>query len=432
MSFVTLYNILLFFANILLWVSTYLYFKKKYGKNSIGSIMILLYTTIAILGPYIFMIEDGKNFFINNLTILPFIYLYLMLIVAIRPLFNYSPKYIQYLSLPRPQILNLICLTFSLISIISLIKIIPSLKEGIIGLIIDSSSAADIYSKSTYSRMNQTNNIGYDYIAIFSNISVAIIPFLFFCYLLQKKKKKVIMTLLTISILIPPLNGIANASRLNIISSFLTCIFLGLFFYPYFNHSIKINLKKGAIFVSIFFSIIFILITIGRSSQNNSTSIGYGLMRYFAEGPLVFNNYCLDANGTRDGEYTFAFQHILDRGSQPNEAELRERYSNLKINSSRFYTFVGDFVLDYGPIPAFIIIVAIFFIVYNKTIIHRKTMLFPQMILLYILIQYCCGFYQYQYSMKMGNAYLVALILFYISMNLSLKYKPGWFITIRN
>lgn len=155
-------------------------------------------------------------------------------------------------------------------------------------------------------------------------------------------------------------------------------------------------------------------------------------MRYFAEGPLVFNNYCLDANGTRDGEYTFAFQHILDRGSQPNEAELREKYSNLKINSSRFYTFVGDFVLDYGPIPAFIIIVAIFFIVYNKTIIHRKTMLFPQMILLYILIQYCCGFYQYQYSMKMGNAYLVALILFYISMNLSLKYKPGWFITIRN
>lgn len=347
-----------------------------------------------------------------------------MLLISIRPLFNYSPKYISYIQLPNQKYLNTICFIFSFFSIISLIKIIPSLKEGMIGLILDSSSVADIYASSTYNRMNQSTNEGYNILSLLGNTSVTIIPFLFFIYLLQEKKSRLIMWLLTISLLIPPLNGIAHASRLSIISSFLIVIFLTFALYPFFNMSTRKKIKKGMIVVSSFFGIMFVLITVGRSSMSTQSSIFFGFMRYFAEGPIVFNNYCMDAGGTREGEYTFAFQHILDRKSQPNESELRERFSHLKIDSSRFYTYVGDFVLDYGPIIAAIIFVVIFLIVYNKTIIKKRTVSFSQLILLYILIQYCCGFYQYQFSMKAGNLNLVVLlVMYFISKYLQGNYR---------
>ncbi len=419
---------LIVFVNLLLWTLAYYYVKKKYGSKSIGTVLILLYTLISWCIPILYFSSSATDYFSSQLTLIPFIYLYVVLLMAIRPLYNYSPRYISKILLLKRKYLNLICFFFSIFTISSLIQIIPSFKEGLVGLILDSSSASNIYATSTYDRMNQSNNAGYNVFAIFSNIAIAIIPLLFYTYLLQDKKNKIILILLTLSLLIPPLNGIAKASRLNIISSFFIFILLGIFFYPYLQLSIKVKLKKGLLFFSIFFIAMFIIITIGRSSGSNSSSMGYGFLRYFAEGPIVFDNYCMDAGGTRDGEYTFAFQHVLDRKSQPNEKELRNRYRHLKVDSSRFYTFVGDFVLDYGPIKALLVMGIIFLLVYNKSIIKKRTLKFSQIILLFILLQYCCGFYQYRFSMKSGNLTLFILLVMYIGISYLQIIRPNWFV----
>lgn len=420
-------NILALSFNLLLWLLTYWYVQKKFGKWSIGTIIILLYTLISICCFYVYFSVNAFGYFDKELYVIPFLYLYFMILITTRPLFNYSPRYADALSIPCSKILNITCVVFSTLACLTLINSIGHLREGLISILIDSSNAADLYSTSTYNRMNQSASVGYNIFAILGNISLSLIPFLFYCYLLQRKKSKIILILLIISLLITPLNGIANASRLSVVTSGLIFALLYFFFKPYLGVNISRIFKKCVSIIAILFASLFLIITIGRSSVASSdSSIIYGFARYFAESPLVFQT-CMDAGGTRKGEYTFAFQHIFDRASQPNEAELRLRFSNLKVDSSRFYTYVGDFVLDYGPLIAAIIFIFIFFLVYNKTIVYNRCISFPQLLLLYILIELTSGFYQYQFSMKMGNANLCTLILLYFGFGLCSNIMPNWF-----
>ena len=412
----SLCNIYLLCLNALIWIITYFYAKQKYGVLSIGTILILIYTLISVISIYVFLNPMARNDFIDNLSIIPFIYLYVMLIISIRPTFNFSPKYISAIEIPKPKLLNFICLFFCVFSISSLFKVFPNLQTGLVDLLIDPSYAADQYAISTYERMNQVRSSDINIIAIIGNISNKITPFLFFCYLLQKNKNKIIFTMLCLCLIITPLEGIANASRMSIVTSFFLYGLLYIFFFPYLNKLIRQKLKKVFFIIFVVFGLFFLIISIGRNNTaSGNTNLIYGFARYFSEGPLIFNNYCLDAGGTRSGEYTFAIQHIHERSKQPNESELRDRFRNLKIDSSRFYTYVGDFTLDFGPLGAFLIFIIFFFMVYNPSIIKKRTMTFPQMILLFILIKFCGGFYQYQFSMSTGNATLLMLILLYVT-----------------
>ena len=139
----------------------------------------------------------------------------------------------------------------------------------------------------------------------------------------------------------------------------------------------------------------------------------------------------MDAGGIRDGEYTFAFQHILDRKNQLNETELRDKYRNLRIDSSRFYTYIGDFVLDYGPIGAIAILSIIYLVFMFKSRLKNGTIKFHQLVLLFIILQFCSGFYQYQFSMKAGNANLLVLIILYITSLFLTKVSPKYFEVIK-
>ncbi len=421
-------NIFLLSINAFLWVSTYAYIKYRNGSHAIVTIVILMYTLISLVCYYIFLAPSSRYYFIDNLSLSPFLYLYFMLMITIAPLLHFSPKKISYIQLPSRQILNLLCIIFSLCTISSLITIIPALKTGLVGIILDSSYAADQYADSTYQRMNESKAGGYNLLAILGNIALKITPFLFFCYLLQKRKNPVILTLLIISLLITPLSGIAHASRLAIIASIFLFVFLYIFFMPFFENSLRKKFNKAFIYICVFFGTFFLLISIGRHSRNVSdVPMEYVFARYFAEGPIIFNNYCMDAGGTREGEYVFPFQHILDRRSQYNETELREKFSNLKVDNSRFSTYVGDFVLDFGPLGAAVIFIILSFFLYHASALKKRIVTFPQLILLFFLIKFCGGFYQYQFSMSLGNATLGTLILMYFCFKILSRAYPKYF-----
>ena len=74
---------------------------------------------------------------------------------------------------------------------------------------------------------------------------------------------------------------------------------------------------------------------------------------YYGQSFLNFNNYGLDAGGIRYGDRTANFfKSFLFDDVPHNFVERREKYSHLKIDDYYFYTFVGDFTIDYGPILA--------------------------------------------------------------------------------
>ena len=171
--------------------------------------------------------------------------------------------------------------------------------------------------------------------------------------------------------------------------------------------------KRLFVIVASFILFFFLSVSIVRAVVDNKTDMGYGLARYYAQGPIIFNNFCLDANGTREGYFTFPLVIQAFGGKSMSENELRLKYSHMKVDNSKFTTFVGDFVLDYGPFIA-LMIFAFYSLFMCKRLRNKGSLRFSQLILLYLCMRFCCGFYQYQLGSTSGN--LFVLLSLFLSM----------------
>jgi oligosaccharide repeat unit polymerase len=160
-----------------------------------------------------------------------------------------------------------------------------------------------------------------------------------------------------------------------------------------------------------------IAITISRFSdrEDSPETSGY-VYWYIGQANIYFNNYALDAGGTRNGDRTFNMaKRLLSPDTPKNYTERRDKYRNLKIDDGFFTTFVGDFAIDFGPLGAFII-----FVVFNGwAILHIPprdgTIKLHQLLLVYfaLCVSLQGGMTLFMYS-DTGNLALGAMIILYI------------------
>jgi hypothetical protein len=143
---------------------------------------------------------------------------------------------------------------------------------------------------------------------------------------------------------------------------------------------------------------------------------------YGGQENLYFNKYGLDNGGIRYGDRTFPlFKRILGFENVPkNFMERRDKYPHLKISDEVFYTFVGDFTIDFGPIIAtFIFLFFTLFVVIN-TKIRNGIIRFHQLILLHFVMSVCMlgGLKLYPFSDVGGNLQLIVYFIAYIFFRL--------------
>jgi hypothetical protein len=98
-----------------------------------------------------------------------------------------------------------------------------------------------------------------------------------------------------------------------------------------------------------------------------------------------------------------------------NYMERRDKYCNLKIDDYYFVTFVGDFVIDFGPILAFLI-----FVVFNLWVLSEikprdGTIKLHQLLLLYFTLCVCMqgGMVLFSYS-DTSNLIVFVFIVLYV------------------
>jgi hypothetical protein len=146
---------------------------------------------------------------------------------------------------------------------------------------------------------------------------------------------------------------------------------------------------------------------------------GAGASVYFYVGQqnLFFNNYAFDNGGIRYGDRTFPlFKRMVGIENVPNNFwERRVKYPNLKINDEFFINFVGDFVLDFGPIIASIIFLIVFFSIGKLVEVKGSNILFHQLILIHFTLTLCVqgGIKLYPFSDVGGNLQLIFYVLMY-------------------
>lgn len=409
---------------ILLWVSFLLYYIKRNKGLTLGLALILLYTTQAIVALPLYNSPDAVSFqFFHKLSYWPFLYLFIMIVISMIPIIKLRENKIKYIEIPSHGVLTFLCIFFPFFSLLSIIETLPRLQTGI-SLIMASNNDGimDLYDQSTEMRtMGMVSNHFLSIVRYFINIGRTIGPLLFFSYLIKKNRSPMVLLLLSVSLLQTPFEGIANASRLQLFSQFFILFLLYCFFYPFIKSTDRKIFRKVAVVIVSFFFTIFMIITFVRSQYSVGGAGVSGLFsieRYYAEGPLNFNGYCMDANGTREGHIVIPYLLRMAGEKVLTPEELLFKYSHMTIDNRVFSTYVGDFVLDFGPTVAFMIFIILFsffdFLLNHK---RRLGLNYGQIIIVAIIVRFCAGFYQYGFGNVVGNhAFFTMLFLAFIFM----------------
>lgn len=398
-------------ANALLWSSTFLFYQKKRKFLGIGSGILFLYAIISIVCIHLYNNPLSIGMF-KEQKLIPFLYLYVMIILISLPLLKIKEENIYYIQKPSNNIFNIISFIIIFFSCVSLPNDFIKIKEGLIALVTDASYGKEAYMERAEAFTSKSSS-NMDIISILGNMTRNVAPMFLLYYLTLHNKNKFIFYGLILSSILYPIISISTGARSGLVIPMMNMFFLFLFIRKFIPTDVKKKIKYGMYLLCIILLIPFLLVTISRTDGNLNETF-FSIERYLSEGFLRFNNYGLDANGYRYGDYTIVvFKKFLGLDPPMYYSSRLLKYSHMLLNESVFYTFVGDFTLDYGPIIALIIFIILSRCFYNALKIKKRSILFHQYILLYLLTIWCIGFFQFILGRIEGNLLLIFLILLY-------------------
>lgn len=400
------------------WLILFFVLLNKNKKIGISGLIILTYIIYAIASVILYnSVSLGNNF--NTLELFPFIYLFGMLILSLLPAFQFDRQDITHIVKPNMFVLNSFSVVFVLVSLILLPSYLSSMGEGLVLLVVDPYGGADLYKEAhDMGVITRTYlDIPFMLFSMFSYVAVVV----FFYYLTIPKSNKIILWGLSISMVINLLAPISKGLRTETVLM-LFAIFAAFFLLKqWIPQERRKHIRIAGIgVVSIIVSFLIIL-TVSRVVSKD-VEASESIADYVGQANLNFNNYGLDAGGIRYGDRTCRiFKEILFFDKVPSgPIERRSKYSKLKIDDYYFYTFVGDFTIDFGPtIAVFIFIVfSFFFVQYTKP--QKRALSFSQLLFLYlsVLIPLQGGMYLFNFS-DGGNYSLMAFAFMAIIFSIS-------------
>lgn len=396
---------------LIVWIVVLCHIYKKTKVFGISVAITLSYILYTICSMIIYN-DKLLRFDYHQLTFFPFLYLFLMLYFSLQPAIRYD-KNLNYIDIKPPNevILKIFLITFIISSLYILPNVITHIREGLITLMIDAEGGADLYREAHtdyYTSQSSTKNIPF----IIHNIFLYIVILCFFYCLTRNHINKVIMIGMIISIIIGILYPISKGLRTNTIMVIFAIISAYLLLKKWMSPKRKKIIISLMLGISIPILILLSVLTVSRFGDSNEGSVG-SVFSYTGQCNLNFNNYGLDAGGIRYGDRTCRiFKEILGFDNVPNGVVSRRfKYPNLWMDDYVFYTFVGDFTIDFGPIIGGIIIILFSLLFCSLTKPNRQSLSFSQLIIVYfaVLIPFQGGMYLFNFS-DGGNYTIMAFV----------------------
>ena len=409
--------------NGLFYLITVFLIYRKTKSITIGVVLLAIYAVSALFSIILYFYFNGygvTNY--NNITLFPFVYLYVMLLINFIPIIKFKEYKIRNIIPPNSLILKFFTYFIIAISLYSLIKYLPEYITKISTMIINNDEFADTYRSGSENSMMKTSLNYSNLVFVVASSFSDIVLFLFFYYL-TKKKSKVIIILLGISMLLPLLQSIANAGRYGLITFLLTTISLFTLFRNLIDKKILRPIIFSFLLISIAILIVTFLITSSRFTNRDYGKYDtiYSIVSYAGQPMLNFNNYIFTAKGYENGDNTFPIIRMmlgLDYSITPHLRQYKWS-SIMGIPLEIFYTFIGDFYLDYGPIISLILFI-LFSIFFLKNAYVSENIPIHRFLLIYILFLICSqGVFYFTYKTLAENLKIVSMILTYILLRLS-------------
>ena len=362
MSEVTWNNILAT-GYLLVWIMTLVWYQYKSRILDGGTAVMSTYILYAIFS--LFSLNDVMfaDFYLP-LKVFPYIYLYVMLMVALSPTIYIHLNPVKNIEQPQTNILGIISVIIIISSVLLVPDIIANFGTGLVKLFTETDAGKDAYMEHIEEDKEAGSGIS-NIPAIIYNAFSDITIFLCFYYITCKKKNYWLIAGLIFAILIGILIPMMHGQRGGVIAAVLTtCVGYALF-QQYISRRINRVIRLLGITSIIAIAVPVAAITISRFGNMGGGVTGF-LNWYVGQGSLYFNNFALDAGGTRNGDRTLNLaKRLIDPDTPKNYTERREKYSHLNIDDNIFSTFVGDFVIDFGPITTVFI-----FVIFNGLILY--------------------------------------------------------------
>lgn len=362
-------SVSLFFATWLLY---------KQGKYKLCTFIMLLYAGSSLLSIGFYYINSYLPLYeYDNINVWAFIYWVSLFGFTLIPIYRYE-KYCPVSLKYNINIIHLLCILGLLCSIIPFFELIPEAMSLFSGSTENVSDAiTEMHDENDKEeKLSIIGSILMRGVWAFYDISfIMIFP------LIKEKKKNPIAILGAIMVILTKnLEAISTVSRTGLFNLVLHAIVCFLLFFPFLTKKEKKQINRIGIIAVSLVATIFLIITLARGSTYEEKS-GSGeytstafVVRYGGEGFCNFSNYAFRAKQPMGGVYTlYVPQKLL--GMEPPIADrdfwygIAERKQGVPQNV--FYTYIGDFVLDLGPIWGAILLIAISLIINTLCVVRN-------------------------------------------------------------
>ena len=328
--------------NSLLYNSTFLIYWLKRRKIDAGFVLLGIYAAISIASVFLYA-EDPEKW---RLQLWPFLYLYFVCMLFFTPFFFNSD--LLYHKLVYKKLWFLKSFTIFYIAC-GLVSIYYSANEAMINITSGewSSLRNELYKGEVRNYNNQLERFAEIVIIYFKPLAIIA----FFYYLSSRKIKLYNVYLLGLAIIVPTFLLAINTASRGLIVSLSFALLIGFIL---FKEGLSHKIKKVLIIFSFIFIALFLIysiaVTISRFGENSQAS---SLLEYFGISMLAFNYGMVDSIHTfGNGSYFFDWFLPFFGQNSFDTSTIGTHFG------TSFFTFVGAWYLDFGPIGT--VLIAIF------------------------------------------------------------------------
>ena len=409
-------------------VSTWKLYKREGFKLCV--LFCLLYAGSSILSIVFYYINSYLPFYVyDSIGLIPYIYWLGLFAITLYPVYKYekySPISLKY----DLNIIHLFCALGLLVSIIPFLELLPE------AVALFSGGADNVSDAIT--EMHDENEKEEKLSLIGSLLMRGVwafydISFIMILPLIKEKKKNIIAILgVVMVILTKNMETISTVSRTGLFNLALHAIVCFILFLPFLSAKEKKRVKRFGVIAVGFVAAIFLVITLARGAtyQEKSSSGEYTstvfVVRYGGEGFCNFGNFAFQAKQPMGGIYTlYVPQKLL--GKEPPFVDRDYLYnvaeSKQGIPQNVFYTYIGYFVLDLGPLWGAILLIAISLLAGSVCVVKGGMLNIATLFLFSVYLKILeFGPIGYVYVNKNSEYILLYLFIFVVMRVFSRKY----------
>ena len=410
------------YVNLILYIGLLLFsFRKKWNKLAVFIVFIWLIS--AFVG--IFYCKMPVPLYKTggfDIELFPFIYLFVCLIIGLLPIVYVKPEKLEITN-NNEKFIALLIKILALTSITPFIEVLVHLGVTIAnGQFFAMAANYDDIALGDVEILHLTwMNERFLHLQMWFRY---VTPVFFFYTLIYKKQfSKFYVVGIFLSAILSPVYSVTSGARTGLI--FISAYLIALYFIveKKLHEDIKAKLKHYALIGGSILGVLIVALTVGRFvlgdkfAGQDGTALEF-IAQYTAEPMYNFNNSMWHEPYKTDGYYTFS-QFFSDIGIDNNALKISQDLStHTKYTRTWFFfTYIGNFFLDYGAIITFFIlcILSLFFC----NMIRKRVLSFSAFLILsayiYMIVN---GLFYFPYVAGMNGLYVC------IGLALLLKFIP--------